>query len=55
MKLSLDDKIRQYATQQIRSYFKIDFRNFKEQFDIDFEDYFSIEMKYLDEMIEDAC
>ena len=54
MKLSLDDKIRQHATQQIRSYFKIDFRNFKEQFDIDFKDYFSIEMKYLDEMIEDG-
>ena len=54
MKLSLDDKIRQHATQQIRSYFKIDFRNFKEQFDIDFKDYFSIEIKYLDEMIEDG-
>ena len=31
MKLSNDDKIRQHATQQLRSYFKIDFKNFKEK------------------------
>ena len=36
MKLSEDDKIRQHATQQIRSYFKIDFKNFKKQFNINF-------------------
>mgnify|MGYP007000246349 CR=1 len=40
MKLNEDDKIRQHATQQIRSYFKIDYKNFKEQFDINGKDYF---------------
>ena len=30
MKLSKDDQIRQHATQQLRSYFKIDFNNFEE-------------------------
>ena len=53
-KLSLDDKIRQHATQQIRSYFKIDFNNFKEQFDIDFKKYFVDEIKQLDDMINDG-
>ena len=53
-KLSIDDKIRQHATQQIRSYFKIDFNNFKEQFDIDFKKYFIDEIKYLDDMINDG-
>ena len=54
MKLSEDDKIRQHATQQIRSYFKIDFKNFQEQFNINFLDYFSEEITYLKEMIEDG-
>ena len=54
LKLSGDDKIRQHATQQIRSYFKIDFNNFKEQFDINFKDYFSEEIKHLDGLVEDG-
>ena len=34
MKLSKDDKIRQHATQQMRSYFKIDFKQFEKNFKI---------------------
>ena len=34
MKLSKDDKIRQHATQQLRSYFKIDFKQFERIFKI---------------------
>lgn len=47
MKLSQDDKIRQHATQQIRSYFVLDFENFKENFDINFETYFKNEIELL--------
>jgi len=54
IKLNEDDKIRQHATQQIRSYFKLDFKNFNEQFNIDFAKYFSKEIKYLDDMIKDG-
>ncbi len=54
IKLSLDDKIRQHATQQIRSYFKLDFKNFKDQFNIDFPKYFETEISYLKEMIDDG-
>tara|TARA_B100000965_G_scaffold393355_1_gene404085 strand:- start:6516 stop:7961 length:1446 start_codon:yes stop_codon:yes gene_type:complete len=54
MKLSNDDKIRQHATQQIRSYFKIDFKNFKEQFNINFLGYFSEEIKLLDNLTKDG-
>ena len=54
MKLFEDDKIRQHATQQIRSYFKLDFENFKEQFNVDLTEYFSKEIKYLDDMIKDG-
>ena len=54
LKLNMDDKIRQHATQQIRSYFKIDYANFKDQFNIDFKDYFNEEIKYLDEMVKDG-
>ncbi len=53
IKLSKDDKIRQHATQQIRSYFKLDFNNFKDQFDIDFSKYFETEISSLKEMIDD--
>ena len=54
MKLSDDDKIRQHATQQVRSYFRLNYQNFKEQFNIDFEKYFEKEIKFLDEMIKDG-
>ena len=54
MRLSEDDKIRQHATQQIRSYFKLDFKNFKDQFKINFLEYFSKEIKFLDELRKDG-
>jgi oxygen-independent coproporphyrinogen-3 oxidase len=54
LKLSDDDKIRQHATQQIRSYFKLDFKNFKRQFNINFKEYFSNEIKFLDELEKDG-
>ncbi len=54
LKLTEDDKIRQHATQQIRSYFKLDFKNFKEQFKINFKEYFSNEIKLLNELVQDG-
>ena len=54
LKLNKDDKIRQHATQQIRSYFKIDFKNFKEQFNIDVKEYFKNEINYMSEMAKDG-
>jgi oxygen-independent coproporphyrinogen III oxidase len=54
IKLSDDDKIRQHTTQQIRSYFKIDFQNFKKEFNINFVDYFATELKFLDSLIQDG-
>ena len=54
MKLSKDDKIRQHATQQIRTYWKIDFNDFKKRFGIDCKEYFSKEIKSLKEMEEDG-
>ena len=54
LKLSEDDKIRQHATQQIRSYFKIDFMNFKDQFGIDASNYFKHEINILKEYENDG-
>ena len=54
LQLNEDDKIRQHATQQIRSYFKLDFKNFKDQFDITFNEYFSNEIKMLNEYVKDG-
>ena len=54
MKLNEDDKIRQYATQQIRSYFKIDYKNFKNQFGINGKDYFKKEIDFMEEMHKDG-
>ena len=54
LKLNDDDKIRQHATQQIRSYFKIDYKNFKEQFGIDAKNYFEEEINNMDEMQQDG-
>ena len=50
----MDDKIRQHNPANKRSYFKIDYINFKDQFNIDFKDYFNEEIKYLDEMVKDG-
>ena len=54
MKLSKDDKIRQYATQQLRTYFKIDFKDFERKFEINAKEYFSKEIENLSEMIKDG-
>ena len=54
MKLSKDDQIRQHATQQLRSYFKIDFKNFEKNFGVDIKEYFSKEIEYLEGMIKDG-
>lgn len=48
MKLSQDDKIRQHATQQIRSFFKLSFKQFQDLFSIKFEEYFSREISLLE-------
>ena len=53
MKLSKDDKIRQHVTQQLRSYFKIDFKQFERIFKINPKEYFNKEIKHLEEMIKD--
>ena len=47
-------KDRQYTTQQLRSYFKIDFKNFEKNFGVDIKEYFSKEIEYLDGMIKDG-
>ena len=54
LKLNKDDKIRQHATQQIRSYFKIDYKNFEENFKINAKDYFRKEIKFMNEMKKDG-
>ena len=54
MKLSDDDKIRQHATQQIRSYFCLDFENFHANYGIDFKTYFSNEIELLKPFEEDG-
>ena len=54
MKLNEDDKIRQHATQQIRSYFKIDYKNLEDQFGINGKDYFKKEIEYMKSMHKDG-
>jgi len=54
MKLSLDDKIRQHATQQLRTYWKIDYEDFRKRFNIDCKEYFSKEIESLKDMVEDG-
>jgi len=54
MKLSKHDKIRQHVTQQLRSYFKIDFKQFERNFKINPKEFFSKEIEYLGEMIKDG-
>ena len=54
MKLSQDDKIRQHATQQLRTYWKIDYEDFKKRFDINCKEYFKKEIDSLDEMVKDG-
>ena len=54
MKLSEDDKIRQHATQQLRTYWKIDYEDFKTRFGIDCKSYFKNEIESLSEMEKDG-
>ena len=54
MKLSKDDQIRQHATQQFKSYLRMDFKSFEERFKINAKEYFKNEIKFLDEMIKDG-
>lgn len=54
MKLSTDDKIRQHATQQLRTYWKIDYRDFEKRFDINCKEYFKKEIDSLKEMESDG-
>jgi len=54
MKLTEDDKIRQHATQQLRTYWKIDYEDFKTRFGIDCKNYFKNEIESLSEMEKDG-
>ena len=54
MKLSEDDKIRQHATQQLRTYWKIDYQDFKKRFGIDCKRYFKNEIEILSELEKDG-
>ncbi len=54
MKLSKDDKIRQHATQQLRTYWEINYNDFKERFNINVSEYFKKEISSLDEMKRDG-
>ena len=54
MKLSKDDKIRQRATQQLRTYWEINYKEFNEMFEIDTKEYFKKEIASLKEMVEDG-
>ncbi len=54
LKLSQDDKIRQHATQQLRTYWKIDFADFENRFKIDCKEYFAKEIESLRDMENDG-
>ena len=54
MKLSEDDKIRRKLMNDVRTYFKIDFKEIENKLKIKFKDYFSKELKGLAEHIKDG-
>ena len=54
MKLSKDDKIRQHATQQLRTYWKLILKILKQGLDIDCKNYFKNEIESLKDMNEDG-
>ena len=54
MQLSKDDQIRQHATQQFKSYLKMDFKPLIDNFKINPKEYFTKEIQNLDEMIKDG-
>jgi len=47
LKLNKDDKIRQKLVKDVRTYFKIDFKEYNIMFDIDFDKYFAKEINNL--------
>ena len=54
MKLSEDDKIRQHATQQLRTYWEINYEDFKNRFNINCKEYFKKEIDDLNDMNKDG-
>ena len=54
MKLSEDDKIRQHATQQLRTYWELNYEDFKNRFNINCKEYFKNEIANLNEMEKDG-
>ena len=54
MKLKKDDQIRQYVTQQLRSYFRVDFKYIEKHYGIIATEYFKKEIDILQEYIDDG-
>ena len=54
LKLTKDDKIRQYATQQLRTYWEINFEEFNHKFQINCKEYFKKEIQDLEEIKTDG-
>ena len=52
-KLSDDDKIVRHLMNDIRTYFEVDFETYKMKFKIDFKEYFSKEINFLSEFVND--
>ena len=53
IKLSADDKIRRYLMNEIRTYFKIEFKEIEKLFKINFKEYFYKELTSLTEPVKD--
>ena len=53
MKLTKDDKIRRHLVNDIRTYFKIDFQEIENIYEINFRQYFDKELKNLSEHTKD--
>ena len=53
IKLSADDKIRRYLMNEVRTYFKIEFKEMKNIFKINFKEYFDKELSSLTEPVKD--
>lgn len=53
-KLTKDDKIRRYLVNVIRTYFQVDYTDFKKRFDINFKEYFSDQINFLKEHEKDG-
>ena len=53
IKLSKDDKIRKHLMNDLRTYFKIEFKEIENIFKINFKEYFDTELKSLTEHVKD--